>query len=84
MTKNSLQPNTDPFALARELSGKQLIDGAVVAPRSGRTFDNINPATGAVIGQAAEATRRMSTQPFRRPPRRRRRGRSFRRVSAAS
>jgi acyl-CoA reductase-like NAD-dependent aldehyde dehydrogenase len=54
MTRNRLEPNTDPFALARELSGKQLIDGAMVPSRSGRTFDNVNPATGAVIGQAAE------------------------------
>jgi aldehyde dehydrogenase (NAD+) len=54
MTQNRLQPNIDPFALAKELSGKQLIDGAMVASRSGRTFDNVNPATGAVIGSAAE------------------------------
>lgn len=54
MNQNRLQANMDPFALARELSGKMLIDGAMVPAKSGRTFDNVNPATGAVIGQAAE------------------------------
>ncbi|KAA5605871.1 aldehyde dehydrogenase family protein [Roseospira marina] len=47
-------PQTDPFALAQALSGHHLIDGQLVAAASGRTFDVVNPATGAVIGQAAE------------------------------
>jgi acyl-CoA reductase-like NAD-dependent aldehyde dehydrogenase len=47
-------PQTDPFALAQALSGHHLIDGAFVAAASGRTFDVVNPATGAVIGRAAE------------------------------
>ena len=47
------QPVLDPHALARELSGKLLIGGELVPARSGRTFDVVNPATGAVIGQAA-------------------------------
>jgi acyl-CoA reductase-like NAD-dependent aldehyde dehydrogenase len=51
--QNQLQPNVDPFALAGELSGKLLIEGAMVPARSGRTFPNVNPATGAVIGEAA-------------------------------
>jgi acyl-CoA reductase-like NAD-dependent aldehyde dehydrogenase len=54
MPANLLRPNLDPFALAGELSGKLLIDGALLPARSGRTFANVNPATGAVIGQAAE------------------------------
>jgi aldehyde dehydrogenase (NAD+) len=54
MQQNRLQPNQDPFALARELSGKLLIDGALMPGRNGRTFENVNPATGAVIGEAAE------------------------------
>ena len=54
MQQNQLQPNVDPFALARELSGKLLIDGAMVPAKSGRSFANVNPATGAVIGEAAE------------------------------
>ncbi|MCU1367520.1 MAG: aldA 2 [Ilumatobacteraceae bacterium] len=33
-----------------------LIDGALVGAEGGRTFDSINPATEAVIGQAADAT----------------------------
>jgi len=47
-------PQTDPFALAQALSGRHLIDGRFVAAASGGTFDVVNPATGAVIGQAAE------------------------------
>jgi delta 1-pyrroline-5-carboxylate dehydrogenase len=54
MSKNRLQPNLDPLVLAKELSGKQLIGGAMVASRSGHTFDNVNAAAGAVIGQTAE------------------------------
>jgi aldehyde dehydrogenase (NAD+) len=49
---NRLTPTLDPFALARELSNKVLIDGAFTAAISGRTFDVENPATGEVIGQA--------------------------------
>ncbi|WP_041794269.1 aldehyde dehydrogenase family protein [Pararhodospirillum photometricum] len=52
----SLDPILDPHALARALSGVHLIDGALVAPVEGRCFDVINPATGAVIAQAAEGT----------------------------
>ena len=48
-----IKPNEDPFALAKELSGYHLIDGALVPAISGTTFDVVNPATGAVIGQAA-------------------------------
>jgi acyl-CoA reductase-like NAD-dependent aldehyde dehydrogenase len=54
MQPNLLQPNRDPFALARALSGKLLIDGEMVPARSGKTFPNVNPATGAIIGEAAE------------------------------
>src|SRR5262249_17358996 len=54
MQNNRLRPELDPSALARELSGKLLIGGALVPARRGRTFPNVNPATGAVIGQAAE------------------------------
>src|ERR1700730_9564788 len=51
---NCISANENPFALAAELSGKLLIDG-VLQPAQGRgTFANINPATGAIIGQAAE------------------------------
>ena len=54
MQNNRLKPELDPCALARELSGKLLIGGALVPARRGGTFPNVNPATGAVIGQAAE------------------------------
>ena len=50
---NLLLPNLDPHALARELSGRHLIGGAMVPATSGKTFEVINPATGEVIGQAA-------------------------------
>src|SRR6266568_4318311 len=35
---------------------RMLIDGALVESSSGKTFDNINPATEEVLGVAAEAT----------------------------
>ncbi|HZH27232.1 MAG TPA: aldehyde dehydrogenase family protein [Azospirillaceae bacterium] len=54
MSTKTLAPILDPFALAQELSGKQLIGGELVPSRSGRTFDVVNPATGKVIGRAAE------------------------------
>ena len=55
--QNQLQPNVDAFALARELSDKLLIDGAMVPARGGRTFPNINPATGSIIGEAGGGRR---------------------------
>ncbi|UEM05442.1 aldehyde dehydrogenase family protein [Skermanella rosea] len=54
MAPQTLTPNLDPHALARELSGKLLIDGELVPARSGRTFAVVNPATGATIADAAE------------------------------
>ena len=36
---------------------RNLIDGALVAASNGRTFDNVNPATEAVIGGCADGTR---------------------------
>lgn len=53
MAEAKLQPVLDPHALARDLSGKLLIGGALVPAALGRTFDVVNPATGAVVGQAA-------------------------------
>ncbi|MGC2854246.1 aldehyde dehydrogenase family protein [Novispirillum sp. DQ9] len=50
----SIQMTSDPFALAKILSGKHLIDGEMVAAASGKTFDVVNPATGAVVGAAAD------------------------------
>jgi aldehyde dehydrogenase (NAD+) len=58
MQNNRLKPELDPCALARELSGKLLIGGALVPARRGGTFPNVNPATGAVIGRAAEGDAR--------------------------
>ncbi len=54
MLRNRLQPNLDPHALARELSGKLFIDGALQPAVSGRSFPVENPATGETIGSAAE------------------------------
>ncbi|NKC29282.1 aldehyde dehydrogenase family protein [Falsiroseomonas selenitidurans] len=47
-------PTTDPFALARALSGVHLIEGRLVPARSGKTFPVVNPATGEQVAEAAE------------------------------
>jgi aldehyde dehydrogenase (NAD+) len=52
-TRNALVPNVDPFALAKEMSGYNLIDGALVPAASGKTFPVRNPATGKEVGHAA-------------------------------
>ncbi|MGL4395427.1 MAG: aldehyde dehydrogenase [Hyphomicrobium sp.] len=36
------------------LPGRAIIDGAIVAARSGKTFDNVTPRNGRVINQVAE------------------------------
>ncbi|WP_207462635.1 aldehyde dehydrogenase family protein [Azospirillum sp. SYSU D00513] len=46
-------PQTDPFALARALSGRHFYDGALRESASGRTFPVVNPATGEEVGAAA-------------------------------
>ena len=45
--------NLDPVALAKELSGKLLINGALVPAVSAKTFDVVSPATRVVVGAAA-------------------------------
>ena len=45
---------TDPFKLAQALSGYHCIDGELVPSIAGQTFPVINPATGEVIGHAAD------------------------------
>ncbi len=50
----SVELELDPFVLAKSLSGLHLIEGELVAPLNGKTFDVLNPATGKSIGQAAE------------------------------
>jgi acyl-CoA reductase-like NAD-dependent aldehyde dehydrogenase len=50
---NALTPNLDPQALATQLSGKLLLDGALTPALSGKTFEVMNPATGKTIAQAA-------------------------------
>src|SRR5688572_7210743 len=50
---NQLSPTLDPRALAGMLSGKHLIDGALVPAVSGRTFDVVSPATREVVAKAA-------------------------------
>jgi aldehyde dehydrogenase (NAD+) len=56
MLQNRLQPVLDPRALARDLSNKLLIDGAMVPAVTGRTFPVISPATQEKVGEAAEGT----------------------------
>ena len=50
----TLSPNTDPYALAKALSGRHLIGGKLVPASSGNSFEVIDPATGTVIGYGAE------------------------------
>lgn len=50
----TLSPVLDPLALADALSGHHLIGGELVPAASGKMFDVVNPATGAVVGQAAQ------------------------------
>ncbi len=47
-------PSTDPFALAKALSGVHFIGGRYVPSRSGGTFAVVNPATGQEVARAAE------------------------------
>lgn len=47
-------PTTDPFALAKALSGYHFINGGYVPARSGKNFPVVNPATGEQIASAAE------------------------------
>jgi acyl-CoA reductase-like NAD-dependent aldehyde dehydrogenase len=54
MPDTLMPPITDPRTLARELSGKQLIGGALVPSLSGRTFPVVSPATLDTIGEAAD------------------------------
>src|SRR5689334_7891510 len=58
MLQNRLQPLLDPHQLAREMSGKMLIDGGMVASITGRTFPIVNPATLERIGEAADGDAR--------------------------
>jgi aldehyde dehydrogenase (NAD+) len=56
MLQNRLEPVLDPRVLARQLSNKLLIDGALVPAVTGRTFAVVNPATQEHVGDAAEGT----------------------------
>lgn len=47
-------PTTDPFALAKAMSGYHFIGGGYVPARSGKTFAVVNPATGIEVARAAE------------------------------
>lgn len=49
----SIEPNLDPYALAKALSGRHLIGGALVPAVSGQTFEVVYPATGEIIGFGA-------------------------------
>ena len=51
---NSLKVQLDPSALAKEISGYHLIGGGLCRAASEKTLDVVNPATGAVIANAAE------------------------------
>jgi acyl-CoA reductase-like NAD-dependent aldehyde dehydrogenase len=53
-----IQPNTNPHALAKSLSGLHLIDGALMPSASGETFAVLNPATGRDMGHGAAGDKR--------------------------
>lgn len=53
MTSVDTSIQTDPFALARDLSGKHFYAGEMRPSLSGKTFPVINPATGETIAEAA-------------------------------
>ena len=52
-TANLLTPVLDPQALAHQLAGKLLINGAMTPAKSAKTFDVVNPATGRKVAAAA-------------------------------
>lgn len=52
-TPNTFAPLLDPQALAKQLSGKMLIEGALTPALAGKTFPVVNPATGKPIAEAA-------------------------------
>lgn len=52
-TANTLSPILEPHSLARQLSGRMLIDGALTPAISGKTFPVVSPATGKPVGEAA-------------------------------
>jgi aldehyde dehydrogenase (NAD+) len=54
MLQNRLSPVLDPRALAREMSNKLLIDGAMVPAVSRKTFQVVNPASQEIVGEAAD------------------------------
>lgn len=54
MQNLDIRPNLDPYALAKELSNKHMINGAFCSAHSGDTFDVVNPATGIKIAEAAD------------------------------
>ena len=56
MLQNRLSPVLDPRALAREMSNKLLIDGAMVPAVSRKTFKVVNPANQEIVGEAAEGS----------------------------
>jgi acyl-CoA reductase-like NAD-dependent aldehyde dehydrogenase len=53
MTSVDTNLQTDPFTLARDLSGKHFYAGEARPSLSGKTFPVINPATGEQVAEAA-------------------------------
>src|SRR6185437_15700222 len=56
MPGNRMEPVLDPRALARQLSNRLLIDGALVPAASGKTFPVVNPANQEPVADAAEGS----------------------------
>jgi len=55
LATESLEVTHDPLKLARQLSGRLLVDGKLIPAASQRTFPVVNPATGLRIADAADA-----------------------------
>src|SRR3546814_18089039 len=61
-----IEPNLDPYALAKALSGRHLLGGQLLPAASGQTFEVVYPAPAAVIGfgaagDAADVDRAVTT-----------------------
>ena len=58
MPGNRMEPVLDPRALARQLSNRLLIDGALVPAASGKVFPVVNPANQEHVGRRGRGQRR--------------------------
>jgi acyl-CoA reductase-like NAD-dependent aldehyde dehydrogenase len=84
MTSVDTNLQTDPFILARDLSGKHFYAGEMRASLSGKVFPVINPATGEQVAEAAFGEAADVEAAVQEVMRRRRRGRRSAPATGAS